>query len=112
MIVTTAEINSRLAKGECANFHNGGCESGTVCHILSQRPCRYFNQYVLPLLDQDEFSDKYAREARNSKLDKTVQKKPKVIPKPLTKMKAGRKIQPLAQQQIQSLTLRSAQIFE
>ena len=64
--VTSTDIYARLAKGECANYRNGNCVGRTPCTIINGEPCQYFATYVKPLLDQADFSAKYAREAKIS----------------------------------------------
>lgn len=61
---TNADILARLAKGECANFHNNSCQKRTPCTVIIGEPCDYFAQYVKPLLEYPEFSNKYGREAK------------------------------------------------
>jgi len=62
--VTSSDIFARLAKGECANFSNGGCQGRTPCGVIAGEACEYFASYVQPLLDHPEFNAKYAREAK------------------------------------------------
>lgn len=62
--VTNADINARLARGECANYRQNGCRGQSPCTIIVGEPCDYFNRYVKPLLDYQEFSTKYQREAK------------------------------------------------
>jgi hypothetical protein len=76
--ITSTDIYARLAKGECANFSNGGCQGRTPCVVINGEPCEYFNSYVRPLLDFSEFSDKYAREA---KVNLALNPKAKVVRK-------------------------------
>ena len=61
---TTADILARLARGECANYLNNSCQGRTPCTVIIGSPCDYFAQYVKPLLEYPEFSDKYGREAK------------------------------------------------
>jgi len=61
--VTSSDINARLAKGECANFRNG-CQGRLPCAVINGEACKYFDDYVRPLLDTSEFAQRYAREAK------------------------------------------------
>ncbi len=76
--ITSTDIYARLAKGECANFSNGGCQGRTPCMVVNGETCEYFNSYVRPLLDFPEFSAKYAREA---KVNLALNPKAKVVRK-------------------------------
>lgn len=62
--VSAADILARLAKGECANYRNNGCRGAAPCTVIAGEACDYFAQYVKPLLDYQEFSAKYGREAK------------------------------------------------
>jgi len=76
---TTLDILARLAKGECANFTQGGCQGReTPCAVAIGEACDYFTSYVKPLLDSPEFALKYGREA---KIAVAVNPKTKVIRK-------------------------------
>ena len=63
MKVTSSDIYARVAKGECANFRNG-CQGRLPCAVVNGEVCQYFDDYVRPLLDIPEFSQRYAREAK------------------------------------------------
>lgn len=62
--VTSTDINARLARGECANYRNNSCQGRTPCAVVNGESCVYFTNYVRPLLELQEFSNKYAREAK------------------------------------------------
>jgi len=62
--VTSSDINARLAKGECANYLNGRCQGRAPCAVVEGETCQYFNEYVRPLLDHTDVSQRYAREAK------------------------------------------------
>ncbi len=62
--VTSTDINARLARGECANYRNNSCQGRTPCAVVNGESCVYFANYVRPLLELQEFSNKYAREAK------------------------------------------------
>lgn len=59
-----ADIQARLAKGECANYLSGSCQGRIPCAVINGDSCQYFTQYVRPLLDYPEYTNKYAREAK------------------------------------------------
>ena len=40
----------KLAKDECANWHNRNCLSSYACKLLAGDQCGYFEKYVKPLL--------------------------------------------------------------
>jgi|GEM_PF-2176167 len=61
--VTSSDIHARLAKGECANFRNG-CQGRMPCAVIGGEACKYFDDYVRPLLDTPEFAQRYSREAK------------------------------------------------
>ena len=61
---TSTDIYARLAKGECANYLNGCCLGRAPCAVVVGEACQYFNDYVKPLLDGAELSQRYAREAK------------------------------------------------
>ena len=62
--VTSSDINAKLARGECANFRNNGCQGRTPCLVVNGEPCQYFATYVKPLLDYPDYLNKYGREAK------------------------------------------------
>jgi len=90
--VTSSDINAKLARGECANYRNNGCQGRTPCTVVNGEPCTYFNTYVKPLLDYPDFAAKYGREA---KISVALNPKSKVIRKrrkadePALKLTAG-----------------------
>lgn len=61
---TSTDVFARLAKGECANFRQNGCQGRTPCAIIHGEPCEYFANYVKPLLDLPDYTQKYTREAK------------------------------------------------
>ncbi len=68
--ITIKEIHYKLVRGECANFKPGKemhCQGKKPCVIMDNGECKYFDTYVLPLLDYPEFIDKYKNEVKHQK---------------------------------------------
>jgi hypothetical protein len=40
-----------LVRYHCANLHRENCIFGGRCKILEDEECKYFDEYVFPLLD-------------------------------------------------------------
>ena len=76
--VTSSDIHAKLARGECANYRNNGCQGRTPCTVVNGEACQYFATYVKPLLDYPDVMAKYGREA---KMTVALNPKAKVIRK-------------------------------
>lgn len=77
--ITSKEIYNKLVRGECANFKPGKamhCLGTKICTILEDGECKYFDTYVLPLLNYPEFIEKYKNEVKlqKPKAEKPVKK--------------------------------------
>ncbi len=77
--ITIKEIHHKLVRGECANFKPGKvlhCLGTKQCNILEDGECKYFDTYVLPLLDYPEFEAKYKNEVKlqKPKIEKPLKK--------------------------------------
>jgi hypothetical protein len=70
------QIRARLARGECANYRQGGCRGREPCAVETGDACAYFTSYVEPLIKIPDVSARYTREARIARVTGQVKKSP------------------------------------